>query len=449
MTGGGLAGWAAFAGNTQLVGAYAFGTLSLGSAGGGGLLQLGAGTSVSSSSATLASGSLLAGHGSALTVSGTLSLGTQGVAGASLTSTGGSDADVLALVLNNAADSIYVDPTSIVEVGGAGTGSGRPADHRRRRYPVRPRRRQPLRRRRQCRHAVRRRRHAVGRRAERHGHPADRPGRHAGAGTGCAAPAQTVAFAGQGATLALNEEAWAPAGTLTGFATGDAIDVRGSAISSATYAATGSGIGVLTLFYGAQVAAQLTLAGSYAGRAFPDLGRWCRRHAGHGGGARRRRGQWRRHAQPWHAYAGPVRLDRARVGQLEPGCQLAGCDKRGVTRRGGARCPRPGIGHRKPGKFFRHHRPGQCRHLVAAGGSGPIRRLPDRHSHDRPGRWHRFHVRHARRAAGKRCRHKRLPRGRRRDFGGRQQHRALGSRHAGAGRQRICWGPACPPRRSA
>lgn len=271
MTGSGLAGWAAFAGNTELWGAYTFGTLSLGAAGGGGLLQLGTGASVSATSATLSSGSLLAGGHSALTVVGTLSLGSVGVAGAGLTVTGGSDADVLALVLNNAADSIYVDPNSVVEVGGLGLGAAGAL--------------------------------TVDAGATLSGQGTANAygavvnsgtlaasggtlsvGALSGTGTlqigrgatlalnGVCGAGQTIAFAGQNATLALNEEAYAPSGTLTGFTIGDAIDVRGSAVSAAIYTATGTGTGVLTLFYGAQVAAQLDLAGSYAGRAFLTSG---------------------------------------------------------------------------------------------------------------------------------------------------------------------------------
>jgi hypothetical protein len=270
IIGGGAAAYGLFAGNTLLSGAYAIGTVTLGGAGGGGILQLGAGAALSAGTASIASGSLLAGHGSTLSVSGTVALGTTGLAGATLNATGGAVASVLGLLLADSADSITVDPASILEVGGLGRGaagtltvdagnllSGQGS-------------------------------------ADAYGAVADNGtiaaaggtlslGALSGTGTlrigaeatlalnGACGAGLGLVFAGANATLALNEEVFAPAGTLTGLAPGDAIDVRGSPISSASFAGNASG-GVLTLFYGGQVAATLNLAGSYAGYVFLTAG---------------------------------------------------------------------------------------------------------------------------------------------------------------------------------
>lgn len=269
LSGGGAVAAASFSGNTLLSGNYAVGTLALGSS--GGILQLGGGASLMTGSANLAAGSLLAGSGSTIAAAGTVTLGTAGFASATLNATGGARVAALSAILNNWADSIYVDPASIVEIGSAGgaaagrltidagavlAGQGSA--------------------------------NAYGS-VENDGTLAASggtltAGALSGAGTlqigagatlalnGACGAGQAVSFAGANATLSLNQEAFAPAGTLTGFTAGDAIDIRGSQISSASFAATGAAGGVLTLFYAGQVAARLQLAGSYGGAVFLTAG---------------------------------------------------------------------------------------------------------------------------------------------------------------------------------
>ncbi len=266
ITGSASVAAALFTGNTMLSGSFSAGALTLGGASAGGVLQLGRGTALQAASAAIASGSMVAGPGSTVAVSGTMSLGTGGGA-AALDATGGGAACVLAMLMTSAADSIYVDPTSILEVGSA-SGVASAAD-------------------------------AAGcltidaggllsgqGSADAFGKVVNNGtlaaaggtlsvGALSGTGTlqigagatlalnGTCGAGQSVAFAGNTATLALNEEAFAPAGTISGFSAGDAIDVRGSTISAASYAG-----GVLTLSYAGQVAAQVQLAGSYAGCVF-------------------------------------------------------------------------------------------------------------------------------------------------------------------------------------
>ena len=122
ITGSASVAAALFTGNTALSGSFSAGALTLGGSGSGGVLQLGRGTSLQAGSASIASGSVVAGPGSTVSVSGTMSLGAAGGA-AALDATGGGAACVLAMLMTSAADSIYVDPTSIVEVGSAGAPS--------------------------------------------------------------------------------------------------------------------------------------------------------------------------------------------------------------------------------------------------------------------------------------------------------------------------------------
>jgi len=273
ITGNGAVAAALFTGNTMLTGTVSANLLTVGTAASGGLLQLAAGAGLQANAATLAAGSVLVnGAAAAFAVAGTLALGSaQGGASATLDVTEGGYASVLGLVLGGLAADIYVDPVSILEVGGAGEGqagaltvdagalvSGA-GD------------------------------------ANAYGAVANNGTIAAAGGTlsvgslsgtgqlriGAAATllldaacgsGQSVVFAGANATLALAAEYDAPGGTLTGFAAGDSIDELGSLISSASYVATGAASGVLTLYYGAQVADRLTLAGSYAGSVFLTSG---------------------------------------------------------------------------------------------------------------------------------------------------------------------------------
>jgi len=288
VTGPGAALAAAFSGNTILSGGFGFGTVALGGSGSGGLLQLASGTDLAAGSAAITSGSVLAGAGSTLSVSSSLVLGSAAGYAAALNATGGARVTAGTLLLSGASDSLYVDPSSILEIGQAGNGSaGRltidagatlsgQGD------------------------------------ANAYGQVANNGtvaasggtlmvGTLSGTGTlqigagatvalnGPCGAGQTVRFSGANATLAIDEEYFAPAGTLSGFAAGDAIDIVGSPISSASYTATGAGEGVLTLSYGGQVAARLDLSGITTGAVFltsgdGDGGTLITMAAGGGGG---------------------------------------------------------------------------------------------------------------------------------------------------------------------
>ncbi len=270
ITGPGLAAAALFTGNTLLSGSFSIGALTLGQAASGGLLELAGSTALQCGAASIVSGSLLAGAGSSLSVSGTLGLGGAG-GQAAFNVTGGGAASVASLFLGAASDSIYVDTASVLEVGG--TGQGRAGQ-----LTV-----------------------DAGGLLSGQGN-ADAFGAVANSGTisaqggtlavgsvsgtgslvigagatlaldGACGAGQGVSFSGANATLALQEEFDSPAGLLAGFAAGDAIDVEGSLISSASFQATGTQGGTLTLFYGTQVAAKLLLSGAYAGDVFLTAG---------------------------------------------------------------------------------------------------------------------------------------------------------------------------------
>lgn len=272
IAGPGQAAAALFTGNTLLSGSFAIGALTLGQASGGGLLQLAAGTALSAGTAAIVSGSLFAtGAGTSLSVSGTVTLGSASGSAATFNATGGSHAAVASLFLASAADSIYVDPASILEVGTAATGAAGQL-------------------------TIDASTTLAGQGdANAYGQVANSGTITAQSGTltlgtlsgtgalqiaagatlalnGACAAGQSVTFTGALATLALNAEFDAPAGTLTGFTTGDAIDIRGSQISAAAYTATGASTGTLALYYGTQVAATLTLAGAYANTDFLTSG---------------------------------------------------------------------------------------------------------------------------------------------------------------------------------
>jgi len=275
ITGAGAVAAALFTGNTILSGSFSAGTLTIGTAGAGGVLQLAAGTLLQSTSASLAAGGLLVnGTNAALSVAGTLGVGdgqTDGLS-ASLDVTGGGHAAVLGLLMDVANCSIYVDPASVLEVGGADaaaagyltvdSGALLAGEGDANAYGL----------------------VANGGTIEAAGGTLAL-GTLSGTGTllieagatlelnGACGAGQTVQFVGANGVLDIQAEFYAPAGTLAGFSPGDAIDVSGSLISSATFAqsTTGDG-GILTLYYGSQVADRISLAGNYLGSTFLTAG---------------------------------------------------------------------------------------------------------------------------------------------------------------------------------
>jgi hypothetical protein len=276
LTGSANVASAQFAGNVILSGTVTAATLTAGSATAGGLLQLAAGASLQTGTATLAGGSLLVnGTNTLLGVAGQLSLGsTQGGsygASADLSVTAGGHAAVLGVLMHTGSSQIYVDPSSILEIGTNGTGA-------------------------KGKLTVDTGFLLVGQgNANAYGALVDNGNIYAFGGTlavgtvtgfghlgisanaamlldGPVSAGEQIVFAGANATLDIAAEAYAPKGTITGFASGDAIDFRGSLISAAVYNAAGSSGGVLTLYYGAQVAAQLNLAGNYTTSTFLTAG---------------------------------------------------------------------------------------------------------------------------------------------------------------------------------
>ncbi len=265
LMGPGSALVAAFFNNVALDGAFSFGALSLGSDGSGGLLAIGPGSSVSAGAATVGSGSVVtSGAAAALSISGTLALGGAGSANLDATSGGRIQAGAVTLQSGSA---IYVDASSAIEVGNAGgalpgaltidagaTLSGAAN-------------------------------------ADAYG-PVINNGTISAAGgdlligsvsgtgllsitasseltlNGSTGAGQSVVFATASGTLALATEFDGPQGTVTGFAPGDAIDVLGSAISSAGYFPLGHDVGLLSLYYGNQVAVTMTLLGNYTNDIF-------------------------------------------------------------------------------------------------------------------------------------------------------------------------------------
>jgi hypothetical protein len=272
ITGIGAALAASFTNNVALNGEFAFGTLSLGNDGNGGLLAIGAGAVVQAGTALIGSGSLLAsGSAAAFTVTAGMTLGAgqsgYGAAACNLDATNGGRIQLANLFLNASSASLYVDPASLIEIGTLGTAA--PGA-----LTIDP-------------GAT-----LIGQgSANAYGNVVDNGtitasggdlllGDVTGTGTlniaadavlvlnGATGPGQTVDFAGQQATLALATEFDQPQGAVTGFTTGDSIDMLGDPISAATYAATGQTTGVLTLFYGSQIADTLTLLGTYSGDVF-------------------------------------------------------------------------------------------------------------------------------------------------------------------------------------
>jgi hypothetical protein len=267
IAGPGAAAIGLFTGNTHLAGTFAFGALTLGAGGAGGLLEAEAGDSLRAGTATLDSGSLLTGGGT-VSVSGTLTLGSQSFgSAATLYAEDGGSVRTASLFMGVAGAAITVVSTASVEVGEAGgaTAGALTVDAG----------------------AL-----LVGQGgANAYGEVVNNGlitaqggtlslGALSGTGSlsiaagatlelnGRTGAGQSISFAGTLATLAIATEFDAPPGTMTGFAAGDAIDMLGSPITGATYSSTGPNIGVLTLTYGGQTADTLTLAGSFIGDVF-------------------------------------------------------------------------------------------------------------------------------------------------------------------------------------
>jgi hypothetical protein len=273
MTGQGSVLSAAFTGNTALSGTFAASSLTLGASGGGGLLTEASG-SLNAGTLDISSGSVLAsGASNAVSVSGQLSLGdgSTGNAACNLDATSGADITAGTLVLGASAASIYVDPASSLEVGTVGgaalgvltvdadatlTGQGNANA-----YGA----------------LVNNGTIAASTGVLMLGDLGGTGALDIGAGAtldlnGATGPGQSVAFTGADATLAVGTEFDQPQGTISLFAPGDAIDMLGSPISAATYAWQHPDIGVLTLWYGSQVADKLTLYGNYSGDVFLTAG---------------------------------------------------------------------------------------------------------------------------------------------------------------------------------
>jgi fibronectin-binding autotransporter adhesin len=272
LTGPGSAAAVAFFNNVGLSGVFDVGAMSLGTDGNGGLLAISAGT-VTAGMATVTSGSILtSGASTSFIVTGAMTLG-DSVSGEScnLDATSNGRVQLGGLALGTGAASLYVDPTGSIEIGGTGgarpgaltidagaalTGTGTA--------------------------------NAYGMIVNNGTITAAGGDLLIGATTGqgllaiqagaaltlngATGTGQAVLFAGSQATLAIATEFDQPQGAITGFAPGDAIDMLGDQISAATYKSTGNNTGILTLFYGNQVADTLTLLGSYANDVFLTAG---------------------------------------------------------------------------------------------------------------------------------------------------------------------------------
>jgi hypothetical protein len=276
ITGPGSALFASFLANNALAGTFAFTELDLGDDLNGGLLDIGAATTVTAATGTIASGSLLAtAKGGSFAVSGTLTVGAgQFGLGAAACNVDAGDGGVItaaALVLDASSAALYVDPTSLVEIGGTGTAAPGALTIDAGAY--------------------------LGGQGDANSY-ADmvnngivaakggdlRVGTVTGTGAlkiganatltlnGPTSAAENLVFQAASGTLAFSTEFDVPAGTISGFNVGNELDFLGSPISSATYQSTGSNTGILTLSYGSQVAATLSLLGNYSGYVFLTAG---------------------------------------------------------------------------------------------------------------------------------------------------------------------------------
>jgi hypothetical protein len=276
LTGQGAVANALFAGNNVLSGSIASAAVTVGAVGAGGLLEVAAAGVLTAAAMNVASGSALAsGAGARLDVSGQMVLGAGqsglGAAAANLYATNGGMAQLGGLLMNASSAALYADPTSSIEVGltggavagvltvdagavlaGQGNANGYGAVVNNGTIQ------------------------AIG--------GALLLGALSGSGAlqieagadlilnGATGAGRAVLFAGAQGTLAVATEFDAPQGTITGFSPGDAIDMLGSPISAATWAQSNSAQGVLTLWYGGQVADSLILAGNYTSSVFLTAG---------------------------------------------------------------------------------------------------------------------------------------------------------------------------------
>lgn len=275
LTGQGDVLSAVFSGNSIITGSLLIGTVALGAAGAGGLLDIGGGGNLQAGALAEASGSVIASGTNSRIGVGALVMGIgqsgSGAASCGLDATSGGVIQAASLVLDAGPAALYADATSSIEVGtlgGAALGA----------LTVDP-----------------------GAQLSGQG-DANAYGNVINNGTitavggdllvgvlsgqgvlavganaeltldGATGAGQSIQFIGAQGTLALAMELDAPHGTLTGFVPGDLIDELGSPISAATYAQTKTGLGTLTLWYGSQVADTLTLAGNYTNDVFLTAG---------------------------------------------------------------------------------------------------------------------------------------------------------------------------------
>jgi hypothetical protein len=275
LTGQGAVLSAVFSGNDIITGALSIGTVALGAAGAGGLLDIGGGGAMLAGMLSAASGSIIASGANSRINAGTLVLGAGQSGGGAATcgadATGGGMLQAATLLLDAASASLYADAASSIEVGTVGgaalgaltvdsgavlSGQGDAGGYG---------------------SVVNNGTIAAEGGSLLVGGVSGTGALDIGAGAelilnGRTGAGQTVAFAGAQGTLALAMELNAPQGTLSGFAPGDAIDELGSPISDATYTLTKAGLGVLTFYYGSQVAGTLILAGTYTNDVFLTAG---------------------------------------------------------------------------------------------------------------------------------------------------------------------------------
>jgi hypothetical protein len=272
LTGSGAALAAAFFNNISLAGSFTFGGMALGTDFSGGLLTIGAGAKIASQSGSFVSGSVLvSGVSAAMDLAGTLTLGGgqsgYGAAPCNLDATNGGRIQAASLILDASAAALYVDPTSAIEIGTQGgalpgaltidAGASMSGQGDANGYAL-----------------------TINDGTITASGGDLLLGAISGTGTilidsdsaltlnGATGAGQSVVFAGAESLLALSTEFDEPQGSVAGFAAGDGIDLLGSPISAASYAPTGNDTGILTLYYGNQVADTLTLLGDFTGDVF-------------------------------------------------------------------------------------------------------------------------------------------------------------------------------------
>jgi hypothetical protein len=272
ITGPGSAASATLTGDTALSGQFAIGTVLLGANAAGGLLAIDPSSELTTSVIDIASGSVLdSGLAANIAASSSMTLGAGqsgiGAATCSVDATEGAAIQVAALTLDASSAAIYVDPSASFEVGeqggpalgaltiDAGTTLSGFGD------------------------------------ANAYGTVVNNGTIIATGGTlltgtlsgggqlevdanseltlnAATGSGQSITFNGNDAVLALAAEYCTPQGTLSGFVPGDAIDELGSPISAATWTQTNASQGVLTVYYGGQIAGTFTLAGNYTSDVF-------------------------------------------------------------------------------------------------------------------------------------------------------------------------------------